>query len=439
MSTHGQAAFRGSGGLLGPALNLKELNLICWGLFLIGVFLPMAVVAIGRNQVPDADFAGFYSLGRILNEHPAQELYNFALQKKICTEVHALQAGSYSPLPHPPFVGVLFRPFAQLAYPSAYLLWISISLALYLAGLAIVSVQFFPQDPLLRSLIFCLALAYYPFSVETLVNGQLAAIGFLALAAALREDERGHPLWSGLALAACLYKPTLLVLVIPMLVVTRRFKTLLGFALGGMVIAGVTTAVEGLGVWSGYLSALLSFGRSSVGVETHSFLPLHKYVDLTSFSSLLAGGRSWAGMALISGFAGWAALTLVRIWWKSRSAGRPFTNLQWAATLTWTLLLNVYTPIYDSILVVLAIVVTWSVVRTLPDKLWQRWFTLLWLLILAGSWVTTGVAAATKIQLITLLLAAFGMLQFAVWRRLEAARPNPRASAIGVLSATNCR
>src|SRR5947199_6168441 len=150
-------------GLLGPAANLKELNLICWGLFLILVLLPVGVTAIAQKHMPDADFVAFYGLGRILNEHPAQELYNFELQKKICNEVHPLKTGTYSPFVHPPFVAIFFRPFARLPYHLAYLIWVGISLLLYTAGLGIACAQYFPRHLLHQSLIFCLALSYYPF------------------------------------------------------------------------------------------------------------------------------------------------------------------------------------------------------------------------------------------------------------------------------------
>ena len=40
------------------------------------------------GRPPDGDFAGFYSLGRILIEHPIKDLYSFELLSRICMEVH---------------------------------------------------------------------------------------------------------------------------------------------------------------------------------------------------------------------------------------------------------------------------------------------------------------------------------------------------------------
>jgi hypothetical protein len=413
--------------ILGPAPNLRELNFICWGLFLVGLVVPLCVVAISQKQAPDADFVYFYAMGRILNDHPAQALYDYDLEKRVCTEIHPLKDGQYGPIPYPPFVGILFRPFALLPFLAAYASWLAISLALYLAGLALVSARFFPEDPLRRSLIFCFALSCYPFVIDTMVNGQLSALGFFALALVLRAEEAGRPALTGLALSACLYKPTLLVLFLPMLLVRRRFKSLLGFALGGLILGLCTTVIEGTRVWSGYFELLLHFGRAAVGVQTHSFLRLRKYVDLTSFSSIAPGGRSWLGLILIYGYAGWAAVSLFICWWKSAAAGKRVSALFWATTITWTLLINAYVPRHDSILAVLSIVVTAGLLRYYPSQFIMRGFMPLVFLTLTFSWITDDLAATAGIQIITLLFAGLGTLQLAMLRK-AVTREGPEAT-----------
>ena len=416
--------------IVGPVPTLKELNVLCWGLFLAVLVLPLFVVWQGHRQSEqplvealNADFVYFYGSGRILNEYPAEKLYDYELEKRIWTEIHILKIGTYGPFPYPPFVAILFRPFARLPYSTAYLLWASITLVLYTGGLAVISSRFFPHDPLRQSLIFCFALAFFPFTIETMINGHVSAIGFFALALVLREEDMGRSFLSGLALSACLYKPTLMVLFLPMLFVTRRFKTLLGFGIGAAALLLFTTAVEGTRVWSGYLDLLLNFGRSAAGVTPSSFRWLLKYVDLNAFSALLPGGRSWLGLSMLFGYACWAALSLVRVWWKSVGAGKPVSTLVWATTVTWTLLLNVYSPIYEAIFVVLGIVVTAAVLKNLPQVPLHRWFTPLWLLIFASSWITEELAQAWRFQVLTVSLAAFGMLQFAVVRSILPPQP----------------
>jgi Glycosyltransferase family 87 len=404
---------------LGPAPKLKDLSFLVWGLLFVGFILPFSIVIFTSHRPPDADFAGFYSLARILNEHSPRELYDFQLQKRICEEVHA-RKGGYGPLPYPPFVGLVFRPFTLLPYWAAYMLWVVVSLVLYGVGLQLLVARFYPQQGFARSLLFALACSYFPFIGYTVGNGQLTAVGFFALVLVLREDDLDHPMRSGLALCLCLYKPTLLLLILPMLLVTRRFKALLGFAAGTLAVVLVTSTFEGFAVWPDFLHALRTFGNSSIGVANHSFLPLAKYVDLTSFSSNVHGGRSWLGVALFL-FSGCVAFgVLLRFWWKARSWDRNCRTLLWATTLTWTLLLNVYVPIYDSILIVLSLVMTaGALCNVAAGAAVRRWFTVLWILILICSWFSVPLSGITGIQILTLLFAGIGILQFMLLKHME--------------------
>lgn len=402
--------------------------MLCWALCLVLVILPEGLgikdhIQSGRfRQIPDIDFIFFYGMGQMFNEYPANRLYDYQLQKKVCIALHPLKTGGYGPNPYSPAIGILFQPFARMSFSAAVLLWISISFLLYLAGLFLFTGRFIRGDPLRRSIIFCFALAYWPF-MHFLTTGQIAMIGFFALALAFLEDDRERTFLSGLALSICLYKPTLLLLMLPMLLITRRYRTLLGFAGGGIAQAIFVTAVKGPGVWPGYFHLLLSFGSAAATRTQHAFtIYSTSYVDLVSFFSILHGGHSWGGNswlghALLFACAGGAAWALLRSWWNVRGAGNAPKALLWAATLTWTLVLNTYVGLWDSTPIVLSLIATSSVVKQFPNSALRRWFTPLWVLILACSYLTTTVADLIGIQLLTLLFATLGTLQLAALRK----------------------
>jgi hypothetical protein len=400
-----------------------ETCLICWGLFIAFLVLP-AGVAVGRQfqagrlaqTFAEVDFVYFYGLGRLFDKYPPEEVYDYELQKKVYIEVHPLQGGTYNPVPYPPFIGVLFRPFARMPYFSAYLLWLAISFGLYIAGIGLLTTSFFPRDPVRASLVFCFALCFYPFINWALLSGHLSTIGFFSMAWAFREEDLERPFRSGAALSICLYKPTLLVLLLPMLIVTRRFRTLFGFAVGGSTLALFATAVEGVRVWPGYFKLLLAYGLGVGGVASHPFKQAWKYVDFDSFASLFPGGRTGLGRMVLVGCVLWAAFSLIRAWWESNGARKPASTLVWATTITWTLVLNVYVPIYDSILVVISAIATAGVLKAVSGR-YYRCFTVLWVLILGSSWITVTVAETAGVQVITLMLTALGALQLAGARR----------------------
>jgi hypothetical protein len=345
------------------------------------------------------------------------DLYNYELQKEVCTQVHA-RSGGYGLLPYPPFVGMFFQPFALLPYAAAYALWLLITLALYIAGLRLLLGRFLPLDPARRSLVFCFAFAYCPFIIDTAASGQLSAVAFFVLSAALVQDDSGHPFLSGVVLSLCLYKPTLLILLLPMLLVTRRWRSMLGFLTGAGALIALPTVVGGIGIWTVFLRTLLSFGKVADGAQAPSVLILVKYVDLTSFSAFLHGGRSPIGLAILSLSVAIALVFLLRFWWRAPRAGRPFNALLWATTITWTLLINVYVPMYDSILAVLALIITAAALQQIPGQPMYKTFRAVWILILAGSWFSGWLDGRTSVQLLTVLFAALGVLEFWVLRQM---------------------
>ena len=415
--------------VLGPRLTLKEANLICWGLFfaLLGpaCYRGIQMQSQGGHGFLDADFVNFYAMGRLLNAYPAADLYDAGLQERVRNQIHPLSDGRYGPIPYPPFVGLLFQPFARLSYSTAYWVWLPVSLALYTAALVLVARRLFPDDPWRHSLLVCLAFCYFPFTFETLANGQLSTLGFCALSSAFLFDDSGRPLASGLALSLCAYKPTLLVLFLPMLLIRRQWKHLAGVFAGITALVVVTVLAVGAKVWPSYFGLLVHFGRDSVGIDSGSILNLSKYLDLAAFSALLPHGRSWPILGVILGFAAWAAFNLVRSWWRSARPDKLQNRMAWAAILTWTLLLNVYVPIYDSILVVLSALITAWVVQQAPQGPGRRAFALLWPAIFVGSWLTIAVAVNWRIQILTILLAALGVLQLNRARSISAASLQP--------------
>ena len=176
------------------------------------------------------------------------------------------------------------------------------SLTLYVAGIVFALRAFLPEEPLVRSLILCFALSSSPFLLNTLGNGQLSSIGlFFMVCWQLLFQKGSMPILSGITLSVLIYKPTLLLIVVPMLVITRRFKTLLGVTAGVSIFMLIATLIGGIRIWPAYLRFLSSFGQTS-GVYGQSSLRLWKYVDLNSFSLRRCAGWPIADRAhIVSG------------------------------------------------------------------------------------------------------------------------------------------
>jgi hypothetical protein len=422
--------------ILGPMPDLKVINVACWSLVL-ALFITRFCIPVwiqfkaGKGSIPlmPADFIYFYGIGHIVKDFPALRLYDWPLQTKVFNEVFSDPKFVYGPSPYPPFVGLFFSLFARLSFRAAFFIWMFLSLGLYSLGIVALANDCFPGKRVKVSLILCFSVATFPFFWGILVSGQLTSIAVCSTGLAILEERQGRPFLSGLALSIMAYKPTLLLFVIPMLFVTRRFKALAGLITGGAMLMLVATTFMGVQIWPTYVNFLGLFNRL-VGLSGPRVFELWKYVEIGSCLQALAGNHFEAVTILKFVITIPIASVLAVLLWKSAPAGRAAQSLAWAATLTWTLLLNVYVPLYDAVLVGIAVVLTLAAAKDLQWRAAERWITGLSFSMFAISWITCDVAKSYGIQLISVLLAAFGMAQLYMLYRVIQDRMPSTASAV---------
>jgi hypothetical protein len=88
-----------------------------------------------------------------------------------------------------------------------------------------------------------------------------------------------------------------------------------------------------------------------------------------------------------------------------------YRSLVWAATLTWSLILNLYVAVYDTILGFLAALLTAAALDRPTERVGARFplaFRVLMLLLYLAPWITQPVARLTGFQLFTVVLMAVG-------------------------------
>jgi hypothetical protein len=264
-------------------------------------------------------------------------------------------------------------------------------------------------------------LAFEPFAIACLPGGQLSAVGFFALAAATRWQRSGKPAAAGAALSLCLYKPTLLLLVLPMLAVGRRFRLLAGFAAGAAALGALSLAVAGRDGCGGYLRTLRLYGKFVSQYPTPLQLP--KYVDIRTFLQLALNGHA-AVSAIPALVLTGAALAYLAVHWARSRPGTQADGVLWAGTIAWSLVFNVYVPVYDVTLAVVCALVMAGVVYGARGEEAERDRAAFhgWMLLL---YVTAVVAPAfawfANLQLLTLVLVGTGYQALRLSRRREAA------------------
>jgi hypothetical protein len=418
--------------ILGPRPGLKELNVICWSVFICFIVVPICAVLFIQYKTgklfflhSPVDFIYVYGTGQIANAHPPVDVYDYTLQKQTFNKIQPLHEGMYGPSPYPPLVSQFFRLFARLPFAEAYFLWMGVSIVLYVTGIALTLNSFLPDQKLENSLLFCFALAFSAFLMNTLADGQLSAVAVCFVGVALALERRSKFFISGLALSVLTYKFTFLFLLVPMLLLTRRFRSFAGFATGTGILVAVTTAFTGPGVWPAYVRLVNGYGHTS-GLYGKTSLRLWKYVDFNTFSYAILGRRTPIEFALLVCVVVSALAWLGILLWQSKRDSRPEANLAWAATLTWTMLLNVYYPIYDSILVVIALILALAALKELKWPGATRKVVLLASLVFLVSWFTEPVAKRFGVQLLTLALLALAIAESVYLDRAIRLRTAPK-------------
>jgi hypothetical protein len=129
-------------------------------------------------------------------------------------------------------------------------------------------------------------------------------------------------------------------------------------------------------------------------------------------------------MAVAISMAAWLAV----LFWNSAKSGRPAQSMAWATALTWTLLLNVYVPVYDSALLAIGAVLTLGALRELAWKAAMGWMSFLALFTGVVSWELETIAQSKGIQFLPILLAVFGLSELYILR--EAIRRGSARAAL---------
>jgi alpha-1,2-mannosyltransferase len=393
----------------GPMPGRREAHAMAWMALTAGVILCGVSLVLGfqgrafMGRPLGGDFVEFYTIGKILNNYPAAQIYDLDLSVKLQHEILPSMAQTQMLVfGQTPYVAWLFRPFALLPYAWAYVAWLGFTAVLYVAGLAALfnAVRLKPED---RKTGYLLALSWAPFLFETWIGGQMAGVVFLIWALFLWFLGNKWQFLAGLVLSMCLFKPTLVALPAAMLLVNRRWRVTGGLAVGGVIMALVSLATVG---WTGLQAwaRTLAFTGQVVAGAGDSW-HRSKYVDMTAFFHLLLGNSEVLTTIVLAVVGSIALAALGRAWW---SANPKSQNELWAATLCITLVVNAYAPIYDTVLAVAAVALM-AAKREERSEEEREAFGVWVLLLYMVPWLTQSFAEFLHLQLITLVLAGFGV------------------------------
>jgi hypothetical protein len=291
------------------------------------------------------DYPSFYGAGAIVNDGDWDDLYSGERQQ---AEQAGLidDAGGYLYFSYPPFVAAAYGLLGGLDYRWSFLLHtILMGLALYGAVRLLA--------PWLRHLnlpivaIFVAALAFYPV-LRAIPGGQNTTLSLLLLAAAIWLDSEDQPIWAGVAAAHQLFKPQFGVVLVPLMIVGRRWRMLVGWAAGAAVLYIVSRLLMG-GAWlADWWEQAGAFRDLNVIANGDNF------VSFPGFLENMLGVGSATAWVVGYGLAAVIGVAVAYYWW---SNPRSYSLERWALAAAAVVLAAPQTLYYDTGLLLLGLVV----------------------------------------------------------------------------------
>lgn len=376
-------------------------------------------------------------------------LYNLDVQRVAQNQVMApymrLGEGKMLPYNHMPFEALLVTPLMSLPYPLIFGLWtllmvIAIGMSLWLLNRAL------PIDRRLLVLVVLALCSYQPLW-RSLMLGQNSPLVLLGLCGAYTGLKHDRPVWAGLALLLVALKPQLLPVVLLLLLLQGRWKTLGAFA--ASLTALVVAVMPILGVaWP------LDYAKLLLGVanwqDTGAIDPgiMHNWRGLATdlFGGWLPGLVTpfFLLMSLLSvALVAWA-------WWRSRgqsaqetgASGKPAGyspryDLLWALCGIVAVVTSLHLNPHDLTLLIFP---AWVVAAYATSGRWnkrisQLWLSLLWVAYLLipvtfyGDAANVAPGLAVVPDVLLLALAAL-LLARQLASPLQVARAEPVLSAL---------
>lgn len=253
------------------------------------------------------DYPSFYAAGAIAAAGDWDELYSDGRQQ---SEQAGLidDEGGFLYFSYPPFVAATYAPLSVLPYRWSFLLH-TVLMGLALLGAIKLLWPWLADRGWPVPAVYAGALAFYPL-LRAVPGGQNTSLSLLLMAAAVRLDRDDRPVLAGLALAALLFKPQFGVVLVPLMMVARRWRMIGGWVAGAAGLYVLSAILMG-GSWvSDWWSQASAFRDINVAANGFNF------ISLPGFAVNLLGVDSAAASIIGYGLAAVVGLAVAIYWWR---------------------------------------------------------------------------------------------------------------------------
>ena len=267
-----------------PRLPFSHLNFENWqNLIMVGLFffyLSQFGSLLGKENFLrgyGVDYLAFWSVGKIADEKGFAEIYDLENQKITQTQVIEAQGilekreGANISLFPASYFSFFVLPFLLLSRfdpKLSYWIWTSINLTVLIGYLIFFIRKTLPENPPSSSnkrMPFLMLLSF-PLIVN-LTEGQVEVFLVVCMGEFIRNALNKKALPSGMWLGGLLLKPQLLIIIIPILIIQKNWKVLMGFFASSGVIIGSSAILAGTRGMKSLIDLWFKYGK---GIASNS-------------------------------------------------------------------------------------------------------------------------------------------------------------------------
>lgn len=258
--------------------NLKNLtsankNFSFWFL-LFAIYFAFCIFTTGLDLLKDnfcgstaIDYCAYWSTGKIINDEGFSKIYDLDVLRTYQSPIYPrpfkhIDYFQIIPFPYLPIFAIPFSLLSLINLKLSFVIWVVINVFAFLLYLRFFTRDVSGEEPNPQLLILML------FSIPVFLNlsyGQLNIWLGIFAGEFVRNLIHKRPLWSGIWLAGLLLKPQTLIIVLPVLLVTKNYKVLLGFFINSILLFVGSFALAGKAGILGLINIVVgsSTGRSA--------------------------------------------------------------------------------------------------------------------------------------------------------------------------------
>src|SRR6266705_3543006 len=219
----------------------KKRAVVALGAAIIVIGVALALVpGISRARIQTTDFVHFYAAASIVLHGDGPRLYDRKTQEAAFQSILGYRTNQY--FLHPPFQAGAIAPFALLSFEHAFVLWTLINVAMIglLPLILMPCVPLLARKPFLGLLAFC-----FPPLLIAFVLGQDAPLLPVVISTSYLLMCKKKDFAAGMVLALVAIKLQYLVILLPLLLFSRKFRVVVGCAIGCICLAVISAIVIG--------------------------------------------------------------------------------------------------------------------------------------------------------------------------------------------------